>query len=196
MKIFSKVESKYINYVILNSQTLYSQENNMKTTKIILAIIGVALLTALDQWSKMLATRYLMGQADVNVFNGILSLTYHTNAGAAFGILQGGRWFFLVFAVVILIAISVYYVKLPHSRVYDVIRLALVLVAAGGVGNSIDRLVNDGHVVDFLRFDFINFPIFNIADIFVTVGAGLVIVCTIVAAVREGKSKSKSESDV
>jgi len=141
----------------------------MKITKIILAIIATAALVAIDQWSKVFATNNLMGRADITLIDGILSLTYHVNAGAAFGIFQGGRWFFLVFAAIIIIVIAIYYVKLPHSNVYNAIRFALILTAAGGIGNSIDRLQN-GFVVDFIRFDFINFAIFNIADIYVVCG--------------------------
>jgi len=164
----------------------------MKPIKLILAIIGTAILVAIDQWSKSFATNYLMGGPNIVVIENILSLTYHRNAGAAFGILQGGRWFFLVFAVIILAAISVYFVKLPHDRVHDAIRFALVLIAAGGIGNSIDRLLN-GFVVDFLRFDFINFPIFNAADIYVVTGTILlgIIVIFFVKDVPEKKEDKK-----
>ena len=141
----------------------------MKPIKIIGAVLLTAALVVLDQWSKLFATENLMGRADITMLENVLSLTYHRNAGAAFGIFQGGRWFFLVFALVIMIAIAVYYVKLPISPVYNAVRFALILIAAGGIGNSIDRLLN-GFVVDFLRFDFINFPIFNVADIYVVCG--------------------------
>ena len=141
----------------------------MKPIKIISAILLTAILVGLDQWSKLFATNNLMGRADIILLEDILSLTYHRNAGAAFGMLQGGRWFFLVFALFIMVAIALYYVKLPSSPVYSVVRFALILIAAGGIGNSIDRLLN-GFVVDFLRFDFINFPIFNVADIYVVAG--------------------------
>jgi len=150
----------------------------MKLTKIVLAIIATAILVAIDQWSKVFATNNLMGRADITLIDRFLSLTYHTNSGAAFGIFQGGRWAFLAFAAVILIVIAIYYVKLPHSRVYSAIRFALILTAAGGIGNSIDRLQN-GYVVDFIRFDFINFAIFNIADIYVVCGTillGIVVI--------------------
>lgn len=75
----------------------------------------------------------------------------------------------MAFAAIVIIAIGYYYVKLPAGRIYNIVRFLLILIAAGGIGNSIDRLLN-GFVVDFLRFDFINFPIFNIADIYVVTG--------------------------
>lgn len=165
----------------------------MKPIKIILAIIGTAILVALDQWSKVFATNYLMGAPSVAVIENFLSLTYHRNAGAAFGILQGGRWFFLIFAVVILAAISVYFVKLPHDRVHNAIRVSLVLIAAGGIGNSIDRFV-DGFVVDFLRFDFINFPIFNVADIYVVSGTILMGIL-VIFFVKDEKPEKKEDKE-
>ena len=164
----------------------------MKPIKIIIAIISTAILVALDQWSKAFATNYLMGAPSVVVIENFLSLTYHRNAGAAFGILQGGRWFFLIFAVVILVAISIYFVKLPHDRVHNAIRCSLVLIAAGGIGNSIDRLINS-FVVDFLRFDFINFPIFNVADIYVVAGTILMGILVIFFVKDEPAKKEDKE---
>jgi len=131
-----------------------------------------SLLVALDQWSKFLAVHHLPAGSSVVVIPNTLSLTYHINHGAAFGLFPGGRWFFLGFAGVVIIAIAVYYVKLPKGRLYNIIRFLLILIAAGGIGNSIDRMLN-GYVVDFFRFDFINFPIFNLADIFVVIGTVL-----------------------
>ena len=165
----------------------------MKPIKIILAIIATAILVALDQWSKTLATNNLMGRPNVVVIENVLSLTYHRNAGAAFGILQGGRWFFLIFAVIILVAIAIYYIKLPHDRVHNAIRFSLVLIAAGGIGNSIDRLLN-GFVVDFLRFDFINFPIFNVADIYVVVGTILMGIL-VIFFVKDEKPEKKEGTE-
>ncbi|MCL2564825.1 MAG: signal peptidase II [Defluviitaleaceae bacterium] len=141
----------------------------MKIFKIINPILLTFLFVALDQWSKHFAVTNLMGHANVVVIPNILSLTFHRNWGAAFGIFPGGRWFFLGFAVVVLVVIGFYYVKLPNGRIYNLVRFFLILIAAGGIGNSIDRLLH-GYVVDFLRFDFINFPIFNIADIYVVSG--------------------------
>ena len=104
------------------------------------------------------------------VIPGILSFTYLENRGAGFGILQGARWFFVAVTIVTLIAIAYYYIKLPKKKPFNYVRLGLVIVAAGAIGNGIDRLLN-GFVVDFLHLRFINFPVFNIADIYVSVGA-------------------------
>jgi len=166
----------------------------MKTMKIIGPLLFVTFLVALDQWSKGFATNNLMGRADMVMIPNLLSLTYHRNWGAAFGFFQGGRWFFLVFAVIIMIVIAVYYVKLPVGRVYSFVRLALLLIAAGGIGNSIDRLMS-GYVVDFLRFDFINFPIFNVADIYVVTGTILLGMLTIFFIKDDEQQKQYEEEE-
>ena len=144
----------------------------MKTRKFFGPFIFVLLLAAIDQISKYMASVNLMFREDIVVIKGLLSLTYHENAGAAFGMFQGGRWFFLVFAVIIAVVIGYYYKNLPDGKVYTFIRFFLILILAGALGNSVDRLVN-GYVVDFLQFDFIRFPIFNVADIFVVCGTFL-----------------------
>ena len=141
----------------------------MKIRKFFGPLLFVLILAVLDQISKYLASVHLMFKEDVVILKNILSLTYHENAGAAFGLFQGGRWFFLIFAVIIIIVICYYYNNLPDGKVYAFIRFSLILILAGAVGNSVDRLIN-GYVVDFLQFDFINFPIFNVADIFVVCG--------------------------
>ncbi|MDL2248652.1 signal peptidase II [Tyzzerella sp. OttesenSCG-928-J15] len=144
----------------------------MKIKKVIAPIFITLLLTVIDQISKYLASVKLMFCDDIMVLPGVLSLTYHENRGAAFGLFQGGRWFFLIFALIIFGAIIYYYVKLPEGKVYGWIKVFLVLVLAGALGNSVDRLIN-GYVVDFLQFEFINFPIFNIADVYVVCGTFL-----------------------
>ena len=147
----------------------------MKIRKFFGPLVFVLLLAVLDQVSKYLASTHLMFGEDVVVIRNILSFTYHENAGAAFGLFQGGRWFFLVFAVIIIGIIAYYYNNLPEGKIYSFIRFSLILILAGAVGNSVDRLIN-GFVVDFLQFDFIDFPIFNVADIFVVCGTFLMAV--------------------
>ena len=129
------------------------------------------------------------------VIPGILSFTYLENRGAGFGILQGARWFFIAVTIATLIAIAYYYIKLPKKKPFNVVRAGLVIIAAGAIGNGIDRLLN-GFVVDFLHLRFINFPVFNIADIYVTVGAVLLAVLALFFVkeedLKEMKSKKKS----
>ena len=150
----------------------------MKIRKFFGPLVSVLILAVLDQISKYLASVNLMFREDVVIIKNILSLTYHENAGAAFGLFQGGRWFFLVFATIIVIAIGYYYIRLPEGKVYSYIRFFLILILAGALGNSTDRLIN-GYVVDFLQFEFIRFPIFNLADVFVVCGTFLMAIAVL-----------------
>jgi len=133
------------------------------------ALIIVALLTAMDQATKFAAVNYLRPVGNIPLIPGVFHLTYATNTGAAFGMFQGGRWFFIILTVGVVGAIVYYFVKLPHSKEYEWIRLTLLFICSGAIGNFIDRLLK-GYVVDFLHVTFIRFPIFNFADIFLVVG--------------------------
>ena len=151
------------------------ETKNTERVKIILPIIILTILVAIDQITKLIAVERLMPIGTYPVIPGILSFTYLENRGAGFGILQGARWFFVAVTIVTLIAIAYYYIKLPQKKPFNYIRVGLVIIAAGAIGNGIDRLLN-GFVVDFIHLRFINFPVFNIADIYVTVGAVLLAV--------------------
>ena len=135
-------------------------------------IIIALFIIALDQFSKILITSsFALGQ-EKSVIKGVLSFTYVRNEGAAFGILQGARVFFIILTVVILIGAIYYIVKMrPSSRLE---KTALSFIAGGAIGNFIDRALF-GYVRDFIMTDFIDFPVFNIADCFVCIGAGLYI---------------------
>ena len=134
-----------------------------------LPILFCAALIAIDQLSKYLAYTLLRPVGTVPVINGVFSLTYVENVGAAFGILQGARWFFIVITVAVMAGIIYYYVKLPKTKAYNKARFTLILITAGALGNFIDRL-RIGFVVDFFHARFIDFPVFNIADSYVVIG--------------------------
>lgn len=134
-----------------------------------LAGLSSILLVALDQLTKYWARVYLQPVGEKPFLPGLISFLYTENRGAAFGLMQGGRWFFIPLTLVVLIAILVYYFWLPREKIYWALRIPLIFVFAGAVGNMIDRALN-GYVVDFLSFDFIKFPIFNVADICLVCG--------------------------
>lgn len=138
-------------------------------------LAGMAALTALDQWTKALAVRYLMNQAPVVLMEGVFQLHYSENRGAAFGLLQGKQFFFFLITLLVLGAAAYMVWHMPPVKRFFPMWFALLLVASGAVGNMIDR-VSQGYVVDFLYFNLINFPIFNVADCYVTVGAFLLVV--------------------
>lgn len=145
----------------------------MNKKKIILLgadILLLAVLIFLDQLTKHFAVVYLKDQMPISIIDGVFELNYLENRGAAFGMLQDQKLFFIFIAVVILAVIVYVLIKTPNQRKYTKLNIALVCIAGGAIGNMIDRLKLD-YVVDFLYFSLINFPIFNVADIYVTLSA-------------------------
>lgn len=148
----------------------------MKKIKLnIWAICSILILLILDQMAKALAVSHLKGTMAFPILKNIFVLQYLENRGAAFGILEGQKWFFVLITVVFLIALVYIYQKIPAEQKFIFLRLILILFVSGAIGNFIDRVRNN-YVVDFFYFIPINFPIFNVADIYVTVGAFLLII--------------------
>lgn len=132
------------------------------------AVLLIVLMTVLDQWCKYLAIIHLRDQEDIPLIGSALRLHYLENRGAAFGILQNQRWIFIILCGLFLILAGYAFYRLPKSRHYLPMNLLLVTFTAGGIGNLIDRVFR-GYVVDFIYFAPIDFPVFNVADIYVTV---------------------------
>ena len=152
-------------------------------TAIILSGIG------LDQLTKLLAVKYLKPVSTVPIIKDVLHLTFVTNDGMAFGMLDDKRWIFMSVSV-IMIAVLCYllYTGRLENKLYTI---SVSMIISGGIGNMIDRIAL-GEVVDFVDFRLINFAVFNFADTVVCIGAGLLILALIIEIVREGK-KEKSE---
>ena len=148
-----------------------------KKKKIFLAVdaILVILLVLLDQFTKHLAVVYLQDKPAYNIINGVLELNFLKNSGAAFVMLQNQKVFFVLVAVLILLIIPYVLFRVPDDKKYNIMHILLVLIASGAAGNMIDRVRQD-YVVDFIYFVIINFPIFNVADIYVTVATFLFII--------------------
>ena len=130
-------------------------------------ILFLAALLGLDQWTKMLAVQYLKGQEDFILVPGILKLHYLENQGAAFGILQNQQWLFSLLTIVILAGILYVLIRLPKTGYYFPVYILGIVLSAGAIGNFYDRLAHQ-YVVDFIYFEWIDFPVFNVADIYVT----------------------------
>ncbi len=130
-------------------------------------------IIVLDLLVKLWAKTDLSQIGSIPVWEGMFYLTYVENRGAAFGIMQNKVWFFVIVALVA-IPVVVYVFRKYQNR-SKTLNLGLCFILAGAVGNMIDRITL-GFVVDFLDFRIIDFPVFNIADIFVCVGAGLIAV--------------------
>ena len=141
-----------------------------KKKKIILVLdaLAIILLVVLDQFTKHLAVTYLQDKPAYKIIDGVLELNFLKNSGAAFGMLQNQKVFFVSVAVLILFIIAYVLFRLPDEKKYNIMHVLLVMISAGAAGNMIDRIQNN-YVVDFIYFVIINFPIFNVADIYVTV---------------------------
>ena len=143
---------------------------------IILIVIG-------DQLTKGLIQQSMVLNQSIPVWDGIFSITYIHNTGAAFSMLAGKTQVLALFQVIIIGVILGYYI-LKGRKSHPLLRISLAMIVAGGIGNLIDRLTL-GYVVDFLDFHF--WPIFNVADI--GVSAGCVLLAGYVFFI-EGKEKS------
>ena len=149
--------------------------NKRKGILLLVDTVFLAILIFLDQITKHYAVVYLKDQEPVKLIDSVFELNYLENRGAAFGMLQNQKFFFIFIAVIILAVIIYVLWKTPNQKKYTKLHIALVLIAAGAIGNMIDRLRYD-YVVDFLYFSLINFPIFNVADIYVTCAAVFLVI--------------------
>ena len=150
----------------------------------------VAVLVAADQLTKLWAVRVLQYVDSIPFIPGILEFRFTLNDGAAFSMLGGKQTFLILFTSLALLILTVYLVfRMPASRLEYA---AWTLVLAGGIGNLIDRVAN-GAVVDFWNVLFMNFAIFNFADVLVTVGVCLLILYLLQVELRERRRKAEGD---
>ena len=138
--------------------------------------VPAILLFLADQFTKMLAASRLKGKGSVPVVKGVFELLYLENTGAAFGILKNRQWIFMLFAAVIICAVSWFCCRyLLDDRKYLPLRAVCALMCAGAAGNLADRILH-GYVIDFLYFSLIDFPVFNLADVYVCAASALLFI--------------------
>ena len=139
-----------------------------------------ALLFAGDQISKYLARSLLMQREDIKLIPGVLHLhyLYPENRGIAFGMMQGGTTLTAVLTVVLMAAIAYVFIRIPRNKKYLWLTATGILLFSGAAGNLTDRLAR-GFVIDFIYFVLIDFPVFNIADVYVVTGAVLLFITTL-----------------
>ena len=131
-------------------------------------LLVILLGVLLDQMTKYLAVVYLKGQEAISLIPGVLELRYLENRGAAFGILQGGKVIFLIITPIVLLVAAYVLVRMPDGGKYGILHFLLDCIIIGAVGNLIDRIRLD-YVVDFIYIRLNDFPIFNVADMFVSI---------------------------
>ncbi len=131
-------------------------------------LILFIILVVIDQGAKLWVRRTLMDKDPLVFIQDVFSLQYHENTGAVWGIMSGKVQLLSVFTCIVFLLIVFLYFKIPQDKKYHPLRLVTVFILAGAVGNLIDRVFL-GYVVDFIYFELINFPLFNIADSYLTV---------------------------
>lgn len=149
-------------------------------------IVIMALAVFFDQLTKYLTVLLLKPTGSVPIIEDVIHLTYVENTGAAFGMMKNMRWLFMIVSSVAIIALLIYlFKKKSKSRLEN---WAIALIVGGGIGNMIDRVVL-GYVVDMIDFRLINFAVFNVADSFVCIGAGLLMLHIILLGIKEYKEE-------
>ena len=152
-----------------------------------LAIVTAILFLIIDQITKYIVISNMQLYDTIPFINGIMDFTYIHNTGGAWGILNKHTWVLIIFTLIAM-AICVF-VLIKYARANKILFFALCLIISGGTGNMIDRIFRGGKVIDFLEVTFIDFPIFNIADCAVCIGAGLLLLYFIVDLIKERKEK-------
>lgn len=164
-----------------------------KTKKnICISVIIIVILVAFDQFTKWLAELFLKGQSAFPIINDVFELKYLENQSAAFGMdpisllhkifnfevfnnnpqlfLNVKMIFFVILTILLIGVFAFIYIRIPNEKRYKFIDYILIFFTAGAIGNFIDRVTNN-YVIDFFYFKLIDFPIFNVADIYVTCSA-------------------------
>lgn len=131
-----------------------------------IVVIGLSL----DRITKIFAVSRLKNHPSVSIIPGILELRYLENVGAAFGLLKNQKSFFILVTCVVLIVALYLIIKTPGKKKFVLINILTALIVTGAIGNTLDRFIY-GYVIDFIYFLAINFPIFNVADIFITIAS-------------------------
>ena len=157
---------------------------------VFISLLSIAALTAADQIIKYFVLLYLKPVGSVGAINGFLEWNYVENTGAAFGSFSGNTTLLSVITAVIIFAgIAAIIFKNIKSKY---LLVTATIVIAGGLGNLIDRIFR-GYVVDFIIVLFIDFPVFNFADILVTCGSFMLIIYLIIDIYNDSRKKSKGD---
>ena len=142
--------------------------NRKKTIHLLIDILVISLLVLFDNYTKELAVKKLKDSEPFPIIGKIFELRYLENRGAAFGMFQNRQIVFIIVSIVFLCFIAYVLYKVPLTKRYAIFEATLTILASGAIGNMIDRATQN-YVVDFFYFRLINFPIFNVADIYVSV---------------------------
>lgn len=148
------------------------------------AVLAVILLCAFDQFTKYLVVAHMQINETIALIPGVFRLRFIRNEGAAWSMLEGKQIVFVILTPIVIFFLAKLFWCLPDVKKYQPIRILLVFLVAGAIGNLIDRVwggeeLFHGGVVDFFDFYLINFPVFNVADIFVSMSVVVLLVLMI-----------------
>lgn len=154
-----------------------------------LGVLAVLALVGIDQLTKYWAQIALQGQMDIQLWPGVFHLSYVENRGAAFGMLQGRQMLFVVITLIVLGGVLYYWRQIPQGRMGIWMKVALILIISGAIGNVIDRVWLN-YVRDMFYFVLIDFPVFNVADICVVVGVFMLVPTLLLSEIQEEKNNA------
>lgn len=159
----------------------------------IIQLFIVLFAVALDRATKIWMLDFLTQNNGYHaLWPKVFSLTLVENTGAAFGMLKGGRWFFIILTLAVLITLIVY-LFIARKKTGWLFKISTAMIIGGAIGNLIDR-IDTGVVLDFFYFELINFAVFNVADSFVTVGAVLLGISILFSHDFDDENKLKNEA--
>lgn len=160
---------------------------------IIASVVGVVMLIA-DQLTKAaVVSSFENTDRVVPVIKGVFSFCFVENNGAGFSMLAGNTLFLIIFTAIAMALVA--YLLISRKYKSALTDWGFCLILSGGLGNFIDRVFRNGFVVDFIKTDFMDFPIFNVADICVTVGAGFIVLYFLLETIKEYKAKKGSSNN-
>ncbi len=166
-----------------------TQTSKLKTN--IIFFVMFVLLVFIDRITKIFSVNTLKEKPDIDIIKGFLQLHYLENRGAAWGMFQGARVIFIIITAIIVIISIVYLIKSDYTKGNLLLRIAIILLISGAIGNLIDRVLYT-YVVDFIYVSAINFPVFNVADCYVCIAAALIIIYSLKS---EDKAKDKGKEE-
>ena len=153
----------------------------------LIILLGIGI----DQLVKLLCVKFLKPVVTVPIIEDVIHLTYVENRGAAFGMFADSRWVFMIISSVAIVGMLFYlYAGFAQNKLYEI---SIAMIVSGGIGNMIDRILL-GYVVDMIDFRIINFAVFNGADSFVCVGAGLLVLALLIDVINESKKLKEKEN--
>ncbi len=156
----------------------------------ILALFTGLLVLFFDQYTKELVIANFKLAESHEFIDGLINFVYIHNKGGAWGLLSGRTWILLSITIVIMFVCVVLLIK--YGLKNKLMFWAVSLILFGGIGNMIDRIFRDGNVIDFIHLDFMpDFPVFNIADCAIVIGAGLLILYFVLDIIKDNRQKKK-----